>query len=345
MLAGFPRVGKTTVFQSLTGLADSTASRGAAVRGLIRVPDERVDHLTRIYHPKKTTYATITFLDVAAEEGAAEKTSVLSPPLLGEIRDADAIAAVIRGFADPFTEEPADPRRELERFEEELVLTDLAVLDRRLERMRKEGSKGREAEILPRLLEHLNEGRPLRTLEMPGDEWKLLSGYQLVSRKPLLVVVNRPDEEAAAPLPEGFEALVREHGGEALSMAGKIEREIAELPPEDQAAFLKDAGLEASARDRFVQTAYRLLDLVSFLTSGEDEVRAWTIERGTPAQRAAGKIHSDIEKGFIRAEVIGWDDFVRLGSEAECKKAGRARLEGKEYVVQDGDIIHFRFNV
>lgn len=346
VLAGFPRVGKTTVFQSLTGLADSTTARGAAARGVIRVPDARVDKLSEIYHPQKTTYATVSFVDVQPPESASpEKATLLSPPLVAELKDADAVAAVVRGFPDPYSAAPAEPEKEFARLDEELILTDLAVLDRRLERLNKEGKKDREHALLERLVPLLGEGKPPRMLEITAEESKLLSGYQLISRAPLLVVVNRADEDAAQSLPPGIARLVERRGGECLAMAGRIEREIAELAPEDQAPFLRDAGLEASARDRFVQAAYRKLDLVSFLTSGEDEVRAWTITRGTVAQKAAGKIHSDIEKGFIRAEVIAYDDFIRYGGEAECKKAGKARLEGKEYPVADGDIIHFRFNV
>ncbi len=346
VLAGFPRVGKTTVFQSLTGLADSTAARGAAARGIIRVPDPRVDELSRTYHPRKTTYATIVFVDVQPPEAASpDKATVLSPPLLAELKDADAVAAVVRGFPDPYSGVAADPEREFARFDEEIVLTDLAVLDKRLERLNKEGKKDREHAVLERLVGALGDGEPLRMLDIPSEEAKILFGYQLISQAPLLVVLNRSDAEAGTELPPGFADLVERHGGDCLAMAGRIEREIAELAPEDQAPFLRDAGLERSARDRFVQAAYRKLDLVSFLTAGEDEVRAWTITRGTVAQKAAGKIHSDIEKGFIRAEVIAYDDFVRYGSEAECKKAGKARLEGKEYEVADGDIVHFRFNV
>jgi ribosome-binding ATPase len=346
VLAGFPRVGKTTVFQSLTGLADSTAARGAAARGIIRVPDSRVDELSKIFRPKKTTYATIGFVDVQPPETASpEKAAVLSPPLLAELKDADAVAAVVRGFADVYSGAAADPEREFARLDEELVLADLAVLDKRLERLNKEGKRDREHAVLERLVGALGSGEPLRTLGIPLEEARTLSGYQLISRAPLLVVLNRSDEEAGAPLPRGFVERVERHGGDSLAMAGCIEREIAEPAPEDQAPFLCDAGLERSARDRFVQAAYRKLDLVSFLTTGEDEVRAWTITRGTVAQKAAGKIHSDIEKGFIRAEVIAYDDFVRYGGEAECKKAGKARLEGKEYEVADGDIVHFRFNV
>ena len=346
VIAGFPRVGKTTVFQSLTGLADSTTARGAAARGVIRVPDARVDRLSEIYRPKKTTYATITFVDVQAEGGVSEKESVLSPVLVAELKDADAVAAVVSDFPDSFSGKPVEPAKEFRRLDEELILTDLAVIEKRVERLSREGGqKGREHQVLARLAEWLSEGKPIRTAGVAPEDAKLLSGYQLISGKPLLIVANRSDESAAEPLPVELAALVRSQGGELLTMAGRLEREIAELPPEDQAAFLRDAGIEASARDRFVQTAYRMLDLVSFLTAGEDEVRAWTIARGTVAQRAAGKIHSDIEKGFIRAEVIAYDDFLRYGSETECKKAGKARLEGKEYVVADGDIIHFRFNV
>jgi GTP-binding protein YchF len=346
VLAGFPRVGKTTVFQSLTGLADSTTARGAAARGVIRVPDARVDRLSEIYHPKKTTYATVSFVDVQPPEAAgADKSTLLSPQLVAELKDADAIAAVVRGFPDPYSDAPTDPEKEFARLDEELALTDLAVLDKRVERLEKEGKRDREHALLVRLVAALGEGTPLRTLTIAPEEAKQLSGFQPISRAPLLVVVNRADDQAAAPLPQSLVDRVRRHGGECLALAGRLEREIAELAPEEQAPFLRDAGLEASARDRFVQAAYRMLDLVSFLTAGEDEVRAWTISRGTVAQKAAGKIHSDIEKGFIRAEVIAYEDFMRYGGEAECKKAGKARLEGKEYHVADGDIIHFRFNV
>lgn len=346
VLAGFPRVGKTTVFQSLTGLADSTTAKGVAARGVIRVPDARVDALAKIYQPKKTTYATVSFVDVQAPEGASpEKATLISAPLVAELRDADAVAAVIRGFADSYSGNDANPGREFASFEEELILTDLAVVDKRLERLNRENKKDREHAVLERLSAALGDGKPLRTVPIAPEEAKLLSGYQLISAAPLLVVLNRPDDDAAKPLPAALVEEVAAHGGEVLALAGRLEREIAELAPEDQTSFLRDAGLDASARDRFVQAAYHKLDLVSFLTAGEDEVRAWTIARGTVAQKAAGKIHSDIEKGFIRAEVIAYDDFIRHGSEAECKKAGRARLEGKEYPVADGDIINFRFNV
>ena len=345
VIAGFPRVGKSTVFQSLTGLAEAgAAGKGGIARGVIRVPDARIDKLTEIYQPKKTTFATISFVDVQADGAAADKATVLSPALVAEIKDADAVVGVVRDFVD-LAGAPPDPAKELGRFDEELVLTDYAVIEKRLERLARENKKGTESVLLGRLVEALGEGKPLRTLEISAADEKTLAGYQLVSRKPLLVVVNRDDARAAESVPSTLVEDARTRGAEVLALAGRLEREIAELPPEDQAPFLRDAGLEASARDRFVQAAYRLLDLVSFLTSGEDEVRAWSIRRGTVAQRAAAKIHSDIEKGFIRAEVTSYDDFIRYGSEAEVKKAGKARLEGKEYVVADGDIVNFRFNV
>ncbi len=346
VLAGFPRVGKTTVFQSLTGLADSTTAKGAAARGVIRVPDARIDALAKIYQPKKTMYATVSFVDVQQAEGSSpEKATLISAPLLAELRDAEAVAAVIRDFPDPYSGAAADPKKEFASFEEELILTDLAVVDKRLERLNRENKKDREHAVLDRFASALNDGKPLRTVAVAPEEAKLLAGYQLVSMSPLLVVLNRPDDAAAKPIPADVAAEVEAHGGEVLALAGRLEREIAELGAEDQMSFLRDAGLDASARDRFVQAAYRKLDLISFLTAGEDEVRAWTIRRGTVAQKAGGKIHSDIEKGFIRAEVIAYDDFVRYGGEAECKKAGKARLEGKEYPVADGDITNFRFNV
>jgi len=346
VLAGFPRVGKTTVFQSLTGLADSTTARSGVARGVIRVPDARVDKLSEVYHPKKKTYATVSFVDVQPHEPAGhEKATLLSSALIAELKDADAVAAVVRGFPDPYSGAPPQPEKEFARFDEELILADLTFADRRLERLSKERKRDREHALLERMVAALGEGRPLRIEAFSAEEDRMLSGHPLISKAPLLVVLNRSDDEAARELPADLVELVEEHGGECLALAGRLEQEIAELAPEDQMPFLRDAGLEASARDRFVQTAYHKLDLVSFLTVGEDEVRAWTIPRGTLAQKAAGKVHSDIEKGFIRAEVIAYEDFVRYGGEAECKKAGRVRLEGKEYPVADGDIMHFRFNV
>jgi len=191
----------------------------------------------------------------------------------------------------------------------------------------------------------LEAGRALRTLSLPADERRALAGFAFLSLQPLLVVMNVPEAEAGRPLPADVAARARAEGAEGLVLSAPVEAELSQLEPADRAAFLADLGLEASARDRFIRASYALLDLISFLTAGEDECRAWPIGRGTTAVKAAGKIHSDIERGFIRAEVIGWEDFARHGSEVKCREAGRLRLEGKDYVVQDGDVIHFRFNV
>jgi GTP-binding protein YchF len=243
------------------------------------------------------------------------------------------------------TQDAADPARDVEAFKSELVLADLAIVEKRLEKLRKEKGKEQEAELLQRCLTTLEAETPLRRSEFTPAEERTLSGFGLLSRLPLLVVVNVGESDIAAPLSAAVEARLAADAVPGLSLCAQIEMEIAALEPGDRAAFLADLGLEESARDRFVQAAYGLLDLISFLTTGEDEVRAWPIRRGTTAVKAAGKIHSDIERGFIRAEVVAYADFIQFGSEAKCREAGKLRLEGKEYVVQDGDIIHYRFNV
>ena len=334
VLAGFPRVGKTTVFQSLTGLADSTAARGAAARGIIRVPDARVDALSKIYRPRKTTNATVVFVDVQPPEvGSLDKAAVLSAPS-GRAQDADAVAAVMRGFPDPYSG-AAEPERGSR------ASTRARVPDTACSTSASSGStrrqKDREQAVLERLVSALGNGRPLRTVTCRrGSEnpfrHQLIAGAVARGAEPVRRKVRRC---------RGLVSSSGCYGGGAWRGWAHRARDGARSPDR---RVCRDAGLEHSARDRFVQAACKL-DLVSFLTAGEDEVRAWTITRGTVAQKAAGKILSDIEKGFIRAEVIAYEDFVRYGSEAECKKAGRARLEGKEYEVADGDIVNFRFNV
>jgi hypothetical protein len=225
------------------------------------------------------------------------------------------------------------------------VLADLAVIEKRLERVRKERGHERERALLERLVPVLEAGQPLRTFDLAPEERSQLAGFAFLSLRPLLVVLNVPETEAAGPVPPDVGARAATERAEVLALSARLEAELAELEPGDRAAFLKDLGLAESARARFIRSSYALLDLVSFLTDGEDECRAWPIRRGTSALRAAGKVHSDIERGFIRAEVVAYEDFVRLGSEAKCREAGKLRLEGKEYVVEDGDIIHFRFAV
>jgi len=252
---------------------------------------------------------------------------------------------VVRGFPDPVTGDAADPVRDIQGFKSELVLADLAIVEKRLERLRKEKGKETETELLDRCGTALEAETPLRRIALSAADERALSGFGLLSRLPVLVLVNVGEAEAAAPLSDAIRARLDAEAVPGLALSAQIEMEIGSLDAADRDAFLADLGLEESARDRFVQAAYALLDLISFLTTGEDEVRAWPIRRGTSALKAAGKIHSDIERGFIRAEVVAYDDFVRYGSDAKCREAGKLRLEGKEYVVLDGDIIHFRFNV
>jgi GTP-binding protein YchF len=343
-IVGFPRAGKTTVFNALTGLQAQVGGYGDASKpnlGTIKVPDARIDRLAEIFQPRKTTFAEMVFVDFPG----GERGGVLDQTTLVQMRDADALVQVVRGFPDPVTQDAAAPARDVDGFKSELVLADLAVMEKRLERLRKEKGKEQEADLVARCTAALEAETPLRRIELsPADE-RTLSGFGLLSRLPLMVVVNVGESDAAAPLDPAVQTLADSEGIAAIALCAQVEAEIAALDAADRGAFLADLGLKEAARDRFIQAAYGLLDLISFLTSGEDEVRAWPIRRGTSAVRAAGKIHSDIERGFIRAEVVAFDDFVRYGSDAKCREAGKLRLEGKDYVVQDGDIVHFRFNV
>jgi len=341
-LTGFAGSGKTTVFSALTGLRPDPAER-RPLWGTIKVPDPRVDFLAGVYHPKKTTYAEVTFVDFPPARDT-QKRAVLDQEMVTALRDADALVEVVRGFPDLAGAAPR-PAEDIADFESELVLADLGQVEKRLERCRKEKGKEREVALLERLQAHLDAGQPLRTLGLTGDERTELAGFAFLSLRPLLVVLNVPESEVAKPLPEAVAQRARDAGAEAMVLSARVEAEGAELEPGDRVAFLADLGLSESARDRFIRASYGLLDLISFLTAGEDECRAWPVRRGTGARKAAGRIHSDIERGFIRAEVMAYDDFVQHPSEAKCREAGKLRLEGKDYVVQDGDIVHFRFNV
>ena len=341
-LTGFAGSGKTTVFSALTGLRPDPGER-RPLWGTIKVPDPRVDFLAGVYHPKKTTYAEVTFVDFPPARDT-QKRAVLDQEMVTALRDADALVEVVRGFPDLAGAAPR-PAEDIADFESELVLADLGQVEKRLERCRKEKGKEREVALLERLQAHLDAGQPLRTLGLTGDERTELAGFAFLSLRPLLVVLNVPESEVAKPLPEAVAQRARDAGAEAMVLSAQVEAEVAELEPGDRVAFLADLGLSESARDRFIGSSYGLLDLISFLTAGEDECRAWPVRRGTGARKAAGRIHSDIERGFIRAEVMAYDDFVQHPSEAKCREAGKLRLEGKDYVVQDGDIVHFRFAV
>ncbi|MXW10775.1 MAG: redox-regulated ATPase YchF [Gammaproteobacteria bacterium] len=366
-LVGFPGSGKTTVFNAMTGQDAPVGYGGEVRRAVVDVPDPRVEWLSALYRPKKTTFASIVFCDIPGEHGSEQRG--LSTAALQQVRDQDALCLVLRGFDNPALEHAPDPAAELEAFHAECVLADLVFVERWLERARKEAKRGLEVAAFERMQETLESERPLRVLPESELDRSLLRGYSLVTDAPLLAVLNReeddggealPDDlaesrsdELDAPLPEEREdplpgelkqALVRMGAG-GMSLSASLEAEIAMLEPADQREFLRDMGLAEPALDRFIRAAYQLQDLMSFFTVAGPEVRAWTIRAGTDARRAAGKIHSDMERGFIRAEVIPFDVLEEYGSEQAVKAAGRLRVEGRDYVVQDGDVLRVLFNV
>jgi GTP-binding protein YchF len=342
-LVGFAGSGKTTVFNTLTGLDVPTGFGGEVHLGTTKVPDPRIDTLSSIFKPKKTTYAEIVFSDIPGEHGAEHKG--LTKKALRQIADQDALCLVLRDFPNPALDAPADPAAELEAFETECLLADLDAVERRLYRAKKDKPVEREMAAFQFMKTTLEHELPLRSLSPQALLREPLRGYGFLTDRPLLVALNRSEDEAGAPLPDPIAARLRSLHAAGLVLSASVEAEIARMDPADQAAFLADLGLTDSALARFIRAAYGLLDLISFFTVGPDEVRAWPIRRGTAAKEAAGKIHSDLERGFIRAEVIRYDDFVRYGSETAARDAGHLKVEGKDYVVADGDILHIRFAV
>ena len=357
-LIGFPSTGKTTLFQLMTASRESTRGHGRAdvSVGISKVPDPRLDRLTEMYKPRKRVPATIEFSDIAAP-GAGAAQSLVD---LAAYRNADALVHVVRAFRDASVPHPrgsVDPARDAQAMDEELILADLGVAERRLERVERDLKKARspdlerERDVMLRCRSALEEGTPLRALGLEGDEARRLRGFQFLSGKPLLLVVNL--DEADVPAVGGDAARAAEAAGltpflsraatGVVPLCATIELEIAELEPADARAFLADLGLRESGLDRVVRASYDLLGYLSFFTVGEDECRAWSIPRGTAAQEAAGEIHSDIARGFIRAEVVAYDALVGRGSMAACREHGEVRLEGKEYVVRDGDVMNVRF--
>jgi ribosome-binding ATPase len=342
-LVGYAQSGKTMLFNALTGLHKAgTPGRAHINLGAIKVPDARVDALSKMFKPRKTTFAEMLFVDVAGPQG---KGAGLPADSLRALAEVDAFCLVVRGFVSA-DGTPPDAPRDLRDFDAELVLNDLGVVEKRLDRLRKEhGKTGAEYHELERLHGHLESGKALRQMRWSDAEEKEMAHFGFLSRRPLLVVVNVAEEAAAQATPPSVEAAAQERGADAIALAAPVEAEIAELDPADQPEFLQSLGLTEPARARFVRAAYKLLDSISFFTVGEDEVKAWTIRRGDRAPRAAGRIHSDLERGFVRAEVIHYGDFLAAGSEAKARHEGKLRVEGKEYVVQDGDILHVRFAV
>lgn len=343
-LVGFRGSGKTSVFNALTGQSAETGfgKRKGHNLGRIEVPDERVDALARIYSPKKVTYAEIQFVDAAGpEEREGAQGSGLDSGLVAAIRESDALIHVVRAFDNPALSREPDPVADLTNFEAELILTDLMQVEKRIERLRKE-KRGPELDLMEKLQAHLEQESPLSRLELSNEEQLACAGFAFLSMKPMLVVLNQGEDSIGKPPSSELIQATETHGVQLVALSAPLEAEIQTMEAADQDAFLADLGLTEPVRPRFIQAAYRLMDLISFLTSGEDEVRAWSIRRGTVAKAAAGKIHSDIERGFIRAEVTSFADFIAFGSESKVKEAGKLRLEGKDYVVQDGDIMHVR---
>lgn len=331
-LAGYSRSGKTTLFNALTGLR-----RGPEAKlhlGAIKVPDARLDRLSAIFKPRKTTPAEVTLADLP---GPRAKGAALEPEALQALREVDALCLVLGAF-----EPDADPLRDLRDYEAELILSDLQAAEKRMHRLRQERDTGAETQELTRVIRHMEAGAPLRTLAMSEAEEQALLHFGFLSRKPMLVVVNVAEQDAGGAVDPKLDAAARAQGAQALALSAEVESEIAELPATEQPDYLASLGLSEPARARFLRAVYGLLQRISFFTVGEDEVRAWTIRQGDRAARAAGKIHTDLEKSFVRAEVMHFDDFIAAGSEHRARETGKLRLEGKDYVVKDGDILHVR---
>ncbi|HYR02935.1 MAG TPA: DUF933 domain-containing protein [Syntrophobacteria bacterium] len=340
--------GKTTVFNALTGSAASTGDFSGAERGpnlaAVKVPEPRLALLAKLHRPQKVTQVTVEYVDMGGLSGSADKKQPLGDAFLTAIRPVDALVHVVRNFPH-FLHGPADPLGDFARVETELIISDLIVVEKRLERIatdRKRGKKEEPQEL--RLLEEcrktLEAGRPLRSDPAIADA-PPLRGYTFLSAKPMLALVNLAEGGAGT----GSPVRSTETWPPVLEIVGKLEMELSQLPPEEAAEFMPELGVQGLARDRVILASHELLDLISFFTANEREVRAWNVRRGTPAVRAAGVVHSDMERGFIRAEVVAYEELEAAGSYAAAQKKGLVRLEGKEYIVQDGDVIFFRFHV
>jgi GTP-binding protein YchF len=354
-LIGFSSTGKTALFQLLTSAREAhrLAGKSEANVGVSRVPDERLDRLTALFNPRKHVPATVEFADIAGVGGARSGAQALLD--VAAFRNADALLHVVRLFLDPAVAHPAgsvDPARDVRAMEDELILADLGVVERRLERLERDLRKGhtpelkKEQDVLVRCRAALEEGRPLRALDLELEDTKRLRGFQFLSAKPLLLVLNLDEADLAkadqAVSLAGLKGFMSGAATRTVPICAKIELEIAQLEPADAQAFMADLGLRESGLDRVIRASYDLLGYISFFTVGEDECRAWSIPRNTPAQLAAGEIHTDIQRGFIRAEVVRYEHLLARGSLAHCREHGELRLEGKEYIVLDGDVINFR---